>query len=69
MLKRIYDVHTELAIAINECTRAPTPLIAEDFKAIDEILQLLEPFEVAAMTISEESYVTSSFIIPLSRGI
>jgi len=69
MLKRISDVRTELAIALNECTRAPPSLTAEEFKAIDEILQLLEPFEVATTTISGESYVTSSLIIPLSRGI
>jgi len=29
----------------------------------------LEPFKVATTTISGESYVTSSLIIPLSRGI
>lgn len=69
MLRRISNVRTELAIAINECTRAPTPLTAENFKAIDEILQLLEPFEIATTTISGENYVTSSLIIPLSRGI
>lgn len=69
MLKRIFEVRTELAVAISECPRAPPQLSAETFQAIEEILQVLEPFEVATATISAEKYVTSSLIIPITRGI
>lgn len=54
---------------MNECPRAPPTLTAENFEAIDEILKLLEPFELATTTVSGEHFITSSLIIPLTRGI
>ncbi|CAH1106445.1 unnamed protein product [Psylliodes chrysocephalus] len=69
MLKRISMIRTELVIAMNECPRAPPTLTAENFEAIDEILKLLEPFELATTTVSGEHFITSSLIIPLTRGI
>lgn len=69
MLKIILEVRRELTIAINECPKTPPPLTAENFTIIEEIIRLLEPFEVATTTISGESYVTASLIIPLTRGI
>lgn len=69
MLKRILEVRSELAIAINECPKAPPALTAENYIVVEEIMRMLEPFEVATTTISGESYVTASLIIPLLRGI
>ncbi|XP_055904236.1 zinc finger BED domain-containing protein 4-like [Eupeodes corollae] len=69
MMKRIMEIRSEVAIAISQCQKAPSFLTAENFTAIQEIVRLLEPFDVATATISGESYVTSSLVIPLIRGI
>lgn len=69
MLKRVFELRMVLAMAMNECPRAPAPLTAENFDVIKEIMSLLEPFEIATVNISGETYVTSSVVIPLIRGI
>ncbi|KAG5889629.1 hypothetical protein JTB14_025497 [Gonioctena quinquepunctata] len=69
MLERLQLVKNELAVAINECPKAPPLLTAEEYEVIKETITILKPFEVATELISGEQYITSSLIIPLIRGI
>lgn len=70
MINRIFHIRQELTLAIHECGgKAPSALSAEDYDVIEDIIQLLEPFDVATNTVSGESYTTSSYVIPLIRGM
>ncbi|KAG5892245.1 hypothetical protein JTB14_014615 [Gonioctena quinquepunctata] len=69
MIKRLIEIRTELILAINLCPKAPHPLLAEEYSILEEIVCLLEPFEIATKEISGDKYVTISLIIPLIRGI
>lgn len=69
MLQRIIDVKEELSLAITESERSPPGLSAYEYSVIQEIVQILEPFDLATTKISGEAYVTLSLILPLIRGI
>lgn len=69
MLKRIFDTKQEITLTICECEKGPEALLAEEFTVIQDVINLLEPFDVATNTISGENYITISYIIPLIRGI
>lgn len=69
MMLRIIEIRVEITIAISECERAPTGLTAEEYKVLEEVTKLLEPFELATQKISGEEYITISLILQLIRGI
>ncbi|KAH7963672.1 hypothetical protein HPB52_022340 [Rhipicephalus sanguineus] len=47
MLKRILDVGEALTLTLSKLPRAPSPLPAEDITVIEDVVELLEPFEEA----------------------
>lgn len=47
MLERIRVIRNELTLAISKCEKAPPNLSAEEYKMLEEIEKMLEPFEVA----------------------
>ncbi|KAG5869431.1 hypothetical protein JTB14_003123 [Gonioctena quinquepunctata] len=69
MIKRLVEIRTELALAINVCEKVPMNLSAEEYNVLEEFISILEPFEIATNEISGDQYITISLIIPLIRGI
>lgn len=57
MIKRIVETRKELTLAVNECEKSPPALLAEDYNVLQDVIQLLEPFDVATTLIC---YTTST---------
>ncbi|XP_049271284.1 zinc finger BED domain-containing protein 4-like [Rhipicephalus sanguineus] len=69
MLKRILDVGEVLTLTLSKLPRAPSPLPAEDITVIEDVVELLEPFEEATKLVSGDEYTTISLAIPVVCGI
>ncbi|GBM10233.1 Zinc finger BED domain-containing protein 4 [Araneus ventricosus] len=69
MLERIRVIRNELTLAISKCEKAPPNLSAEEYKMIEEIEKMLEPFEVATNLVSGEEYPSLSIILPIIKGL
>ncbi|XP_002415615.3 E3 SUMO-protein ligase ZBED1-like [Ixodes scapularis] len=67
MLKRILEVGE--ALTLTKLPRAPSPLSAEDIMLIEDIVQILDPFEEATKLMSGDQYTTVSLIVPAVCGI
>lgn len=69
MMSRIIELRDELTLALNQNTKAPPNLTAEEYSLLEEVKKIFEPIEDATEAISGEEYVTLSLIIPLVKGI
>ncbi|XP_049268966.1 zinc finger BED domain-containing protein 6-like [Rhipicephalus sanguineus] len=69
MLKRILEVGEALTLTLSKLPRAPSPLPAEDIILIEDVVELLEPFEEATKLVSGDESTTISLAIPVIRGI
>lgn len=55
MIKRILEVRIPLTLAIVECSKAPSALNAKDYVILENLIQILSPFEEATKKISGEN--------------
>ncbi|KAG8175129.1 hypothetical protein JTE90_028678 [Oedothorax gibbosus] len=69
MLERLRIIRQDLTLAISQCERAPENLTAEDYKIIDGLITIYQPFEVATSMVSGESYSSLCIILPVLKGL
>ncbi|CAH2090111.1 unnamed protein product [Euphydryas editha] len=69
MLERLRNVREEVTLVINQNSRAPPNLSAEEYTLLEEIEKILDPLEACTIAISGEMYPTISLIIPLIKGL
>ncbi|KAM7283095.1 zinc finger BED domain-containing protein 6-like [Ixodes scapularis] len=69
MLKRILEVGEALTFTLTKLPQAPSPLSAEDIMLIEDVVQILDPFEEATKLLSGDQYTTVSLIVPAVCGI
>ncbi|XP_040355304.1 zinc finger BED domain-containing protein 6-like [Ixodes scapularis] len=68
MLKRILEVGEALTFTLTKLPQAPSPL-SEDIMLIEDVVQILDPFEEATKLLSGDQYTTVSLIVPAVCGI
>lgn len=69
MIKRLILVREELTLAISQLPNAPCNITADEYIFLNELVKLLDPFDICSTAISGEGYVTISLIIPLIKGL
>lgn len=69
MIERLRKVRDEVTLVINQNSRAPPNLSAEEYTLLEEVEKILDPLEACTTAISGESYPTISLIIPLIKGL
>ncbi|CAH1114768.1 unnamed protein product [Psylliodes chrysocephalus] len=69
MIRRILEIRQPLTLAISECDKAPLPLNASEMLLLEDLCNILKPFDEATKEISADQYVTISLIIPIIKGL
>lgn len=69
MLQRLYDERETVAASLSCLTTDQAPLNNYECEVISECLDLLRPFKLATVELSEEERVSASKLIPLYRMI
>ncbi|XP_063799800.1 zinc finger BED domain-containing protein 4-like isoform X2 [Pseudophryne corroboree] len=69
VFQQLRELQPYISEVIDQHPSAPPMLTASEFEDVNEILDILEPFEAAIRQISGEHYLTSSLVIPITSII
>ncbi|XP_030764079.1 zinc finger BED domain-containing protein 1-like [Sitophilus oryzae] len=68
MLRRLLEIKDALSVAMASLPNAPDILSANEWKVLEDCVQVLKPAEDMSTTLSAEKYPTLSLVIPLFHG-
>lgn len=68
MLRRLIEIKDALSVAMASLPKSPEFLSANEWKIVEDCVQILKPAEDMTTILSAEKYPTLSLVIPLFRG-
>lgn len=69
MIERFLELREHIKVIVNKYSTAPVMIPAKQIKELQEIKQILLPFQNATNEISGEKYATSSIVIPIISNL